>query len=710
MADDKIIHPNVKDSRVLTYLNQRNKPQYINSDEENLLLELWEEKYNLAKSEYEKSRANSKMVKYWRQAYEGKFKQLDKNGEMTNKDMKAVRKLAFELVEGKISSHIPAPKMSPRYYSDFVPVNATEHLIKHEIDHILSEDNNDRAEHHAVIDGMVWFKVNWNPFDNTHERSGNPEVKVCPIDTVFPQPGILNYKDLEYIFEDTFLTVAQAIDLYGREIQSPNGTDLIPVINCYYLNENRYVGKFSWCSENGTVLCNDLEWGIRRRRECTKCYTICPIETQCPNCGSKNIKYRPVDKLILEEDLISVVNPYRSGTSNDANEDRNEIGGAIPAGTEIPHYLIRQLPFVPYRRITVPNSLYGISEVELILENQDVINKLLNKAEIKSSKSKTYVTKLKDTRINDSDDEEITLIEVESPQEGQSIQVKQIVSDIREEITQSQMLYEIAKSTVGTTDTDQGKNDPSARSGKAKQLQMAASAQRLNSPISLRNLAYSGIYELIFKNLLAYSDEQRAFVSLLPNGSKKEETWSKYMFLSKGKNGDYYYRDDFAWSVDTASEITQDRASMWQLIDNDFINGTLGSAIDPNRALMMYWRMKEQMGYPLAKFAIAFLEEAQQHLPTEVEQALVNNPEAVKLALSYIQDTQEKMGLGNSKAGGARTNAGRPSSGVGHRASVEKTNNANRTESGAAQTTSLATASGGMQGGTGGPSLLGGNK
>ena len=111
-----------------------------------------------------------------------------------------------------------------------------------------------------------WIKVGWNPFDNTHERSGNPLVTVCPIDTVFPQPGITDYKRLEYILEETQLTVAEVIDLYGREVRSPNVNDIVPVVNCYFLNEDRLVGKFSWCETSMQVLCNDLEWGIRKRR------------------------------------------------------------------------------------------------------------------------------------------------------------------------------------------------------------------------------------------------------------------------------------------------------------------------------------------------------------------------------------------------------------------------------------------------------------
>lgn len=683
----------VKDSRVLTYLGLDKMEVHINTDEENKLVNLWNAKYLIARAEYEASDVNSKNVKMWRDAYKGKFNVLDEQGNPTTVRMKALRKMAFELVENKVNAHIPAPKMSPRYHSDLVPVNATEALIKYEMDKMLSEETHDESEHNTLIDSTTWFKVSWDPFESTHERSGMPIVEVCPIDTVYPQPGVTNYKKLEYIFERRKMTIAQIQDMYNRGVNSGEN-DMMEIIECYYLNANRHVGKFAWVESDLMVLANDVEWGMRRRRECQECKTIVPIADECPTCGSKNLKYVGVKEQRLTEPLAFITNPYRSGESANEAEDENKVSNEIPAGTVIPFYLIRQLPFIPKRTIKMPNSIYGISEVDLLLETQDSVNKFLNKAERKSMGSKTYVTKMKDTRIDD-EDSEVTFVEVESSDQGAAIQVKQVIADINEELIMAQTLYANSKSTTGVTDTDQGKYDPSARSGKAKQTQIMASQERQEAPKTQRNTAYAGVYELIFKYLLAFSDEERSFVKLMPDGSTREEVWSKYMFLNKDKDGNYYYRDDFAWSVDDASEITQDRMAMWQLIDNDFNNGVMGSEVDPIRALRMYWHMKDQYGYPTAKFAIAFLDEAAKHLPTQIEQALVNNPEAVELALSYIQDMQ-----GGGGAGGARDGAGKPNNQQSKGQQQQRANNQSRSAQGQ-QTTTQAEAKGGMQGGTG---------
>jgi hypothetical protein len=686
----------VKDSRVLNYLNlNQGNPVYCNTEEEEVLLYLWHAKYTIAKEEYNRSRANPEKLFTWRNSFEGTFFQLDKLGKMTDKPMKPLRKISFEIVSDKKQSHIPAPKMTPRQHSDIVPVQATEQLIRWEVDRMLSEEFNEDAENHVLIDGTVWLKCGWNDLDGTHGRDGAPIWEVVPIDRGFPQPGVTNYKKMEYFFEEQDMTVSQVFDIYGRYVHSPNNNDTMEVVNCYYLNEDRLVGVFTfvpWCMK---VLRNDKEWLIRKKRICKKCGMPEPEEEVCDNCGSKVFERVSVKKWTLEQKLDLIQNPYRDGETESKSEDGNQVADSLPEGTEIPPYLIRQIPFVPYRRIKTSRGIYGISEVELALEPQDMANKMWNKIERKVSKSKAVVTKLKETNIDD-DDDEIMYVEIEDAAEGAAIQTKQIVSDIQYDLVAADGLYNHIKSTSGVTDTDQGKNDPSARSGKAKQLQLQASAGRSSNPMALRNSCYSGMYELTFKFLLSFSDANRSFVKTLPDGSQKEEVWSKYMFLDQDEeDGKFFWRDDFAWSVDTATEITQDRASMWQLIDNDYVNGVMGNEIDPVRALRMYWHMKEMAGYPTAKFALAFLNEAAESLPDQIEQVLAKNPEAVQLALSYIADMQKGQGQAQ---GGARDGAGRPGNNATHAANVEKTNNKNRSAQGQ-QTTTAAVSQGGAQGG-----------
>jgi hypothetical protein len=88
--------------------------------------------------------------------------------------------------------------------------------------------------------------------------------------------------------------------------------------------------------------------------------------------------------------------------------------------------------------------------------------------------------------------------------------------------------------------------------------------------------------------------------------------------------------------------------------------------------------MKDQQGYPTAKFAIKFLQESARHLPSQIEQALMNNPQAIELALSFIQDMQSGKVANkqpSGEAGGARDGAGKPNNGKSHTQQQGKTNN-----------------------------------
>ena len=119
----------VKDSRVLTYLGGiGNSKLSVNNAADNELVQLWRQKYLLAKAEYENSRCNSKNVKKWRDAYEGIIYKTEADGSQSTEKILPLRRVAYELVEDKVNPRIPAPKMSPRYHADLTPVNATENL------------------------------------------------------------------------------------------------------------------------------------------------------------------------------------------------------------------------------------------------------------------------------------------------------------------------------------------------------------------------------------------------------------------------------------------------------------------------------------------------------------------------------------------------------------------------------------------------------
>lgn len=610
----------------------------------------------------------------WRKAYLGTLNALDKNtGEESKRKSKSLRKSIYEMIESKIDNTIPLPKMLPRKKRDLNLVEITENYLKFEMDRMLTEYENDRAERITYIDGTSWYKVCWDSFDNSYERSGDVKVEVLMADQVIPEPGVKDYRQLNYCFETQKLSLSKIYDLYHRVIlPSGNGVADCDVITYYYKNEKGIIGRFMYAPHSMQVIAWEKDWQIRKVRVCLACGTINPIGDECRACTGTRFKYVNAENEILSEDIEYLSNPYEEGETENP-EDTIKVNTFAKAGDKIPFYRINQLPFVPRPSVSSVDTIYGVSEVWIDLDMQDSINKILTKVEDKILKSGTIVTKPEKVKMN-SQDETFKIIGVRSSEEAAQYQSRDIQANVTQDIAVAQLFYDSMRSSSGVTESFQGKIDNTATSGKAKQFSAAQAAGRLESLRVMKAAAFAGVYELILKYLLAFSDETREFVSILPNGEEKEMTWNKYMFLRKDKYGNFYYADDFAFSTDPAATLSNDRVQMWQETQSQFIQGTMGNPADA-RTLELYWRIMEANQYPLAKTVLAGIKQNSQHLPAEMEQAIMQNPQ-------ILQTLQAVMAAQGEQRGGARPNSGPEGNGATHAANVEKTNEKNRVVSG----------------------------
>lgn len=659
-------------SRLNMYLQEQVADSYVNTEHEEELVSKFSTLYSLAKSAHDNcEEVNPENLKKWRKAYYGTLGALKQDGTESNRKGRQLRKMVYELIESKIDNSIPMPKIIPRYKSDLPLVNVTEEYLKFEVGNIFTKYLNDKSERATYVDGTCWYKVWWDSLDNTYERSGNVKIDVCTADQIIPQPGVSDYRKLEYIFERCELSLSRIWDLYHRRITPvAMDTNVIEVISCYYLNDERIVGLFMYAPHSRQVICNEESWQIRKLRTCKVCGTINPQGDTCRNCGSKRFAYEDATKEILEEDLMEIYNPYEVGETDDADRrDEYQAKVFLSAGTEIPFYQVRQLPFVPRPAVSSLDNIYGTSEVRITLESQDAINKILTKAVDKTMKSGSILTKPEKIKLADGD-ATFKVLGVHSPEEAAMIQSKQVVADTSQDIVMASLLYESGKASSGVTESFQGAKDSSATSGKAKQYAAAMTAGRIESLRVMKSAAFAGLYELVLKYLLAFSDEPRRFVRILPNGAEKEECWNKYMFLSKDKYGNIYYRDDLHFDCDPAATLSQNRAQMWQETQDKFVQGAFGNPAD-SRVLELFWNIMDSLQYPLAKVVLAGIKENAQHLPAEVEQAIMANPELQAIVAQTLQ-------AGTEQRGGARPNSGPAGNGATHAANVERTNERNR--------------------------------
>ena len=663
-------------ARIDLYLQWQTGDRYVNTPEEQAMVEKVDALRSIAEGyqngiEY----VSPQNLKKWRKAYLGTLNALDKNtGTESKRRSVPLRKMIFELIESTVDNSIPMPRLTPRRKTDLPVVDATENYLKFEIDRMLTEQENDKGERATYIDGTSWYKISWDSLDNNYERSGDLRVEVLLADQVIPEPGCTDYRLMNYIFERQQMSLARIYDLYDRLIiPLETGMATTEVITYYYLNKNRVVGRFMYAPHSRQVISWDEDWQIRRVRKCKVCGTVNPIGDVCKNCGAKSFKYEPVTEEVLDDDIMQIHNPYAEGRSDDPNNTM-ETQLFAEKGTVIPYYQVRQLPFVPRQSISSLDTIYGISNVSVLLDMQDSVNKILTKVEDKILKSGAVVTKPDKIKLNDRD-ESFKILGVRSAEEAAMVQTKQVVADVSQDITAAQLFYESARASSGVTQSYQGQTDKTATSGKAKEISALQSSGRLESMRVMKAAAFAGVYELMVKYLLAFSDETRHFVKVLPDGEEVEQLWSKYMFLRKDEYGNFYYADDFAYSTDPASTLSNNRVQMWQETLQQFTMGTLGNPADP-RTLKLYWNIMDEQEYPLAKYALAGIKENEQHLPPEIEKMLMANPQLMQLAGAAAQSLES----GGGGAGGARPNSGPEGNGATHAANVDKTNQRNAAE------------------------------
>lgn len=290
------------------------------------------------------------------------------------------------------------------------------------------------------------------------------------------------------------------------------------------------------------------------------------------------------------------------------------------------------------RNVSDPTSLYGISDIDVLENCQESNNKLLTKMEQNVLKGGSFVTVPDKSRI-DLSDETLKVVPIKDPKLAAIFDVKNVQASIQQEDILQQRMYDNGRIALGITDSYQGKRDPTAESGKAKEISAAQAAGRLESKKRMKEAAYADIYEMMFKFLLAYCDERRTYSRMTPEGKYIEGKFSRYNFLA-GVPEAVYYNDRFLFSVDSASILSTNREAMWQETTANFQAGTFGNPMDP-MTLTLYWNVMKDLGYPLAKTALASLQQRSQMLPFELQQAIMQNPELLAAAQAMVTGQAE---------------------------------------------------------------------
>lgn len=577
-------------------------------------LEKWQGKLSSAKAAYsdtlEKMRKREAM-------YYGSHEIQGAKKNATN-----VRNIIYELIESQVDSSYPMPKVTAIHAEDRDLARKAENMLRNQARRMRFIELNDRSERTVPVQGADFFHVEWNPVAGYHCTLGDVEVEMRHPRQVIPQPGVYRIEDMDYIFVQVSKSKESLEARYGITIETdtedaPDArggddsthTGVVTQNIVYYKHDKGTVGMFSWV---GCQVLEDFpDYYARAAEVCTKCGRR-RVGDVCV-CGNKKFKEQPVQTLTLTQDVVlssgevlpaqvqgedvPIVNPDGSVQRDNESGEVIMMPGEMEAN-EIPAYKPHGFPIVERINIAASDKFLGVSDVDIIADQQQAINKYGTKIQEKLLKGGSWVV-LPEGVNAELNDNELKILRVDNPSQKAMIDVINVQPNVQNDQNMLEMNYTWAKSTLGITDAFQGKYDSSATSGSAKQFSANQSAGRLQSKREMKNNAYAKLYRMMFEFLLAYADEPYPMTETDTDGEQQFGHFDRMEFLKRDAAGELYWNDEFIIEVDPASNLASNRERLWDMVDLKYQAGGFGNISEPISQYRLWTYLKET-GFPYA--------------------------------------------------------------------------------------------------------------
>lgn len=592
-------------------------------------LEMWQERFGNAKAAYdgELSKMDEREALY---RGSNNIRGITRNAKKNRKSKTPhVRNICAELIEAQVDSTIPQPKVTARRKEDVEKARLIEDMLRSEIDRLHFEEINDMGARTSPIQGGTGFLVEWDHNARTHRTIGELVVSSLHPKQIIPQDGIYSgIADMDYIFLAIPQTKGYIKRKYNVDVKDENESapevkggseassadDLVTQIYAYYRNENGGIGLYSWV--------NDIE--------------LCDLEDYQARIfedGEGNKEVRDYEE-IMTPMVIGGETIEPQNIMAPIPDQFDEMGNPIMQPTvqpiRIPYYKPDIYPVILQKNVSVFGKFLGDSDIDKIADQQNTINRVEKKIIDKLLVAGSYMSLPKDASIKE-DEDEMKTIRLESPAELQMIGVYNMEGDISQGMGYLAQVYEESRQIIGVTDSFQGRQDTTATSGKAKEFAAAQTAGRLESKRTMKNAAYAALFEAMFKFRLAYTDEPFPVRREDVNGNVVYEEFNKYDFLEKDEAGEYYWNDQFLFSVDAASALASNREAMWQETRLNLQTGAFGNPQDIS-TLILFWAKMEMLHYPGASETKRYLEDQQKQQMQQQQMMQMQQQQAMRMA------------------------------------------------------------------------------
>ena len=531
-----------------------------------------------------------------------KFDQLYSLYKKPDSDGKYDKNIIFELIEAEIDNNIYMPKVRS-LHGRTAPALELEKILKSELQSYNYRELNDMLERHTYIFGGAITFIDWDVLSRNSGTGGKLSFKCIDPRCFIPQPGINNVEDMDYIFiveTCTKMSIANRYDLDTSQLQFLKGDadynvdpDIMTVKTMYYKDKFNHICKFKW---SGTLVLENIDNIYSDKLfYCKKCGTIKHADEDiCIKCKESTFELREVDRKNITVRLMTEVQMPSGETKEMPQEQELTVTPYVP----------NRFPVVIRKNIS-SDSLFGISDAEMIQTSQALNNSLLNKLAERVLKSGSLIALPKTLRNKlKVDNSELKILYYDTPTEANGIIVKTLQPQMGNEAFLMDSAYATARQTLGITNAFQGREDNSAISSKAKQIQVQQTAGRLESKREMKKASLVSMYELMFQFVLAYAYEPKGYYVDV-QGKEEFKVYDNRLFLVRDNEENYYYDDEFTFDIDLSASMENNREQMWEETRLNYSSGAYGNPQELE-SIKMFWETMYKLHYPGAKEALDY--------------------------------------------------------------------------------------------------------
>lgn len=561
--------------------------------DESQMLSEWQKKFYIAYGQHDYD-----VFDELENVYRG-TKETLRNVNSTSK--KAIKKtnnvpnIIYELIETEVNTTTPEAVVKSKKPGFDDHAKMIQEKIMSDLDEFDIESMSDINERNTYIHGISASLISWNNSLGQHEFLGEKEIVNYHPKQVIPQPNIYDINKMRYIFlicpttkdevlERTGVSVAsetqqrpEANQITSTDLNTISAnrntttTDIIEEIVCFYIDKDGDICKFAWVGS--TITENKPKYYYPRVAECKECGAENAQDTEeCTECGSKKLKTKVVMEEVIEQDmqLSPIVYPKKKKELKQGADGEKYVGETVeqevierivPAGTRIPIPAPKALPIIIRKNIPLNFSFRGRSDVETIRDQQESLKKVWSRMEEKVLQGGGIVGIPE--KLNKQPSDDVYQVWKGKPQDLAQIIVKDYKMTISEDLAFATSNRDMAKAVLGITDSYQGKYDPSAKSGTAKQIQVERSASRLQSKLKNKFTFYADMFKLMFYFDICFTRETRPYMRKNANGEVEYQEFNKYELLFQDASGEWFFNTDFVFKAELGSNLPHDKTFLY---------------------------------------------------------------------------------------------------------------------------------------------------